>query len=80
MAVEKFDSCLNCVHLFKKEVNGMKIPADKCKAFPDGIPVDILTGGIDHHSPIEGDNGIQYERNVLIEKSIEERYEEYFTK
>jgi len=80
MAVKKIDSCLNCIHLFKEKINDMKIPTNKCKAFPDGIPVGILTGGIDHHFPVDGDNGIQYERNELVEKPIEERYKEFFIK
>ena len=29
-----------------------------CKAFPGGIPTDILTGKIQHTKLIEGDNGI----------------------
>lgn len=33
----------------------------RCTAFPDGIPVQIWTGGADHRQPIEGDHGIQYE-------------------
>lgn len=33
-----------------------------CKAFPKGIPLDILTGKNDHTKPVEGDNGIQYSK------------------
>jgi hypothetical protein len=32
-----------------------------CKAFPDGIPDDILMRKNDHLEPIEGDHGIQFE-------------------
>ena len=32
-----------------------------CKAFPDGIPTEILTGENDHTKPYKGDNGIQFE-------------------
>jgi len=32
-----------------------------CKAFPDGIPVEILTGGFDHSEAFAGDNGIRFE-------------------
>jgi hypothetical protein len=32
-----------------------------CKAFPNGIPSDILTGKFDHKQPYESDNNIQYE-------------------
>lgn len=33
----------------------------KCKAYPDGIPVDIITGKHDHTKPFPGDNGVRYE-------------------
>lgn len=32
-----------------------------CKAFPDGIPEAVLIGKVLHLTPIEGDNGIQFE-------------------
>lgn len=32
-----------------------------CKAFPGGIPEEILMRENDHMQPIEGDNGIQFE-------------------
>jgi len=68
--VKKTDSCLNCKNLFITISNkGVKMPEDKCKAFPGGIPLGILAGSIDHHKPFKGDNGIQYERNDAIKKS-----------
>lgn len=33
----------------------------RCKAFPTGIPAEILKGYDDHRQPVRGDNGIQYE-------------------
>lgn len=44
--------CNDCKH---------KLPRLKCKAFPDGIPQDVLYGERDHHFPIEGDNGFVFE-------------------
>ena len=34
---------------------------DKCDAFPDGIPIAILTDEHDHHLPYPGDHGMQFE-------------------
>ena len=34
----------------------------KCKAYPEGIPKEILTWKEDHRHPLPGDNGIQYEK------------------
>lgn len=45
--------CNTCKHFQKKAL--------RCAAFPDGIPWIILSGTIDHLSPLPGDNGIQYE-------------------
>jgi hypothetical protein len=32
-----------------------------CKAYPDGIPMEIFREEVDHTKPYPGDNGIQYE-------------------
>lgn len=46
------DQCISCKHY------RMLL---KCKAYPDGIPVDIITGKHDHTKPFPGDNGVRYE-------------------
>jgi hypothetical protein len=40
-----------------------------CNAFPDGRPDSIAAFGADHHEPVEGDHGIQFEldRTKVIE-------------
>jgi hypothetical protein len=46
--------CFSCKH-FHQGIG-------TCDAFPDGVPDLIFYGG-DHHEPVEGDHGIQYERS-----------------
>ncbi len=50
--------CNKCRHILPTPA-GESYP--RCKAFPTGIPEEILTGEFDHHKPFEGDNGIQFE-------------------
>ena len=44
--------CLQCKHYLAAQV---------CDAFPDGIPIEIFTGEVDHRQPYKGDHGIQFE-------------------
>lgn len=48
--------CSECKHLFKSK-KGMP----SCRAYPNGIPREILTLEADHTKPYKGDNGIQFE-------------------
>lgn len=45
--------CLTCVH---------RIDLNTCKAFPDGIPEEIVRERVVHDKPYPGDNGIRYEK------------------
>ena len=45
--------CNRCLHIH--------MGGDKCRAFPDGIPIEILNGGEKHTKPYKGDNGIRFE-------------------
>ncbi len=49
-------ACMDCKHFFKQ-----KGPFS-CKAFPKGIPDEILKGGFNHKKPFPGDNGIRFEK------------------
>lgn len=44
--------CNKCKHVNE---DGMT-----CKAFPNGIPKEILNGDFKHRRPYEGDNGIRF--------------------
>lgn len=46
--------CVECVY-YK--------PTLRCKAFPRGIPVAILTSKADHRQPYAGDKGIRFKQN-----------------
>lgn len=35
-----------------------------CRAFPDGIPHDILCGNNPHLDPYPGDSGIHFEKDI----------------
>jgi hypothetical protein len=54
-AEPKFDTIGIC-HMCKHRLVGTK-----CLAYPDGIPLPILTGDIDHREPYPGDHGLQFE-------------------
>ena len=50
--------CAFCRHLYFDD-NGKT--TGTCKAFPDGIPSDIVLCKNDHSEPRKGDHGIQFE-------------------
>jgi len=49
------NSCQTCVHR-------SKVLPGICAAFLNGIPEDILSGKVDHKTPVDGDGGITYEK------------------
>lgn len=44
--------CFSCKH--------QKRDSEKCSAFPDGIPEEILLDGYDHRLEYAGDGGIRF--------------------
>ena len=51
-----------CKHALKR-IDKSK-PFNVCNAFPDGIPEEIFSGKVFHHTPYQNDNGIQYEEFI----------------
>lgn len=37
----------------------------RCRAFPAGIPVEILKNQHDHRRPFDGDHGVRFETEVM---------------
>lgn len=56
--------CLICKHFYYGKFGR------KCKAFPRGIPREILTNEFDHHYPHPKDNGIQFVHKDTEEEEI----------
>lgn len=51
--------CIDCKHLDWKEYKESGVL--RCKAFPELVPYEIMTGQHDHHKPFKGDHGIVFE-------------------
>ena len=52
--IEVSKQCCECIYIDLDTYQ-------KCEAFPDGIPKEILIGKHDHTKPYKGDHGIQFE-------------------
>lgn len=55
----KFSKCHSCKHYI---ITGDIIP--RCKAFPDGIPMEIFREEVEHTKPYKNDNGIVFEEKI----------------
>ena len=62
-----YDSqCYHCANAVYE--NGRYV--GECKAFPDGIPSDIVRNQHDHRRPYPGDHGIRWEPKTPGEKHL----------
>lgn len=50
-----FPLCFVCIRYKDK---------DRCEAYPNGIPQEILTATVDHLKPYDGDSGLTFELNA----------------
>jgi hypothetical protein len=60
--------CSMCVH-FHSEDTDENLDLVTCKAFPAGIPDEILREGFDHRSPHDGDNGVLFEPRGTVDQA-----------
>ena len=58
--------CMECKHY---------TGAHLCAAYPDGIPVVIMTGEVAHDKPYKNDGGIQFEKADEF-KNIDDAFDE----
>lgn len=60
-------ACAFCEHF-----NQQGREQETCKAFPDGIPAEILSGENNHTRAVDGDNGIRFTPIIGFEHIFEE--------
>ena len=51
----KVSKCLKCKNYIERDDM-----LDCCKAYPNGIPLEIFREEVDHTKPYKGDNGILF--------------------
>ncbi len=67
----QFSQCLDCNNFISRSGSLFL-----CKAFPEGIPADLLWNRVSHQENVPGDNGIRFEGienplNPALEQFIE---------
>lgn len=68
----KIYRCWYCKNFISEENDGMS----KCKAYPNGIPLEVLRGEIDCCKNIDSDKDIRFEIDKEIAKSYGIKIEE----
>jgi len=48
--------CDDCKHIHDDKIT--------CKAYPDGVPIMILSNQVAHNKPYRNDNGILFEEEI----------------
>lgn len=52
-------ACFECAH-FQGALTGLP----RCKAFPDGIPRELMKRDAKHTMPLPGDHGLRFEQYI----------------
>jgi hypothetical protein len=50
----------------------------RCKAFPDEIPLEVLTTEHDHREPYPGDGGIRFELDPELDEGLVQQFRHAF--
>jgi hypothetical protein len=56
MKLIKPNQCENCRHYKMSDDYHVS-----CRAYPDGIPIELFTGAVSHELPYPGDSGYRYQ-------------------
>jgi len=59
-----FVNCMNCRHMDAETLY-------TCTAYPDGIPIPILSGDMQHDQPLFGDKGIQFKATYTRTQTLD---------
>ena len=62
ISIPLFSQCVECSRFRGVKWLGDEESSERivCKAFPDGIPIEIIANIFDHDKPYPGDHGIRF--------------------
>lgn len=69
--------CDSCIHFDDEQDQYQLFATQRCNAFPEGIPVEILSGNYDHRDNHPLDNGVTYDLRPGSEPVLEMWYRRY---